>query len=474
MAVVQARPVAGERNIAAVVLAIMLSIVSSTAAVISWNHARTLSVKRNRSDTAALAAGWRAVDAYTAQARAERFSRKPGQRIASLAAVGEASKLLDALPPGPDLGSRRDELRHLAIASMALPDLEPTGQAFSRPPGVIAVAFDPTMSRYALNFLDGRITVRRVADDFEIALLLGRPTGEPLIFNFSPDGRYVAAVPLSGMDLIVWDVNEHRIALLVSGPVRRAASFSPDSRKIVAYGDGEIVEFNLATGRPDRHWPGHMDCVAFRPDGAQMAVVDNESRSPICRILDWTSGRLVRSLSLRILAEQVAWSRDGATLALMSDDSKIDLWDPASGVLRGSLEGHYYRGLNAAFHPAGTLLASQGEDMRLRIWDTILHRPVMDMAAAGRLHMSEDGRIVVEQEDQMTTFRVNPALEFRSLSYGFGEVVTYARPSIRRDGRLLAVGTSRARYSGTWLTAPRSPFFRSATHGTSSSTVRAT
>ena len=427
-------------NIAAVVLAILLSIVSSAAAIVSWNNARALSVERSRSDAAALAARWRAVDAYIAQARAERFSRRPGQRFASLAAVGEASKLLDALPPGPDIGTRRDELRDLAIASMTLPDLQPAGRVFSRPPGVIAVAFDPTMTRYALNFLDGRISIRRVADDLEVALFRGQTAGEPLMFRFSAGGRYLASSPPSGIDLTVWDLDERRIALVISGPVGQAASFSPDSRRIVAYRDGQIVDFNLATGQPARRWPGHMDCVVFRPDGAQIAVVDNESNPPVCRILDWSSWRLIRSIPLRTTAEHVAWSHDGATLALMGWDSRIDLWDAATSIRQGTFEGHYSKGVDGAFHPAGTLLVSQGNDRRLKLWDPIVVRPVLDMPASGRFHASEDGRIVIEHEDRMTTYRLDPALEYRSLAFVSPGPVNYSRPSVRHDGRLLAVG----------------------------------
>ncbi len=74
-------------------------------------------------------------DAYTAQARAGRFSRQPGQRFETLEAVGQAVKLLDSLPLGPDTASRRDRaLRDLAIAALALPDLRPTGQVIARHP----------------------------------------------------------------------------------------------------------------------------------------------------------------------------------------------------------------------------------------------------------------------------------------------------------------------------------------------------
>ena len=44
----------------------------------------------------------------------------------------------------------------------------------------------------------------------------------------------------------------------------------------------------------------------------------------------------------------------------------------------------------------------------------------------------------------MTTYRVDPALEYRTLAHALPPSRrTYHRPSIRRDGRVLAVGTDR-------------------------------
>ena len=41
----------------------------------------------------------------------------------------------------------------------------------------------------------------------------------------------------------------------------------------------------------------------------------------------------------------------------------------------------------------------------------------------------------------MITYQVEPALEYRTFAHAFGEPVDYWRPSIRHDGRMLAVGT---------------------------------
>ena len=146
-------------------------------------------------------------------------------------------KLLDGLPQGPETTSRRDSLRDLAIACMALPDLKPAGRVIERPTGVVMTAFDPSMTRYAHLFRDGRVSVRRCRDDLEIAAFKAPAVRDVWFFGFSPDGRYLAAsqTPVGG--LTVWDLEERRAALSVPGDVGHGVRFSPDSRRIVVRGN---------------------------------------------------------------------------------------------------------------------------------------------------------------------------------------------------------------------------------------------
>ena len=46
-------------------------------------------------------------------------------------------------------------------------------------------------------------------------------------------------------------------------------------------------------------------------------------------------------------------------------------------------------------------------------------------------------------EDKLTPYQVDPALEYRTLAHASDPPINYQRPSIRHDGRLLAVGTDR-------------------------------
>jgi serine/threonine protein kinase/WD40 repeat protein/tetratricopeptide (TPR) repeat protein len=381
-------------------------------------------------------------DALTAQARAGRFSRRIGQRFESLYALDRAAKI------GRDLkwpAKRFDRLRDEAIACLALPDLKPTGRVIHRPPGVIASAFNPAMTRAALRFRDGTIQVRRAAADQELACFQASADHEVSIFGFSPDGRYLATRNGPDASLLVWDIARGERAINVPGAARRSVRFTPDSRRIaMARDDGSILVVDLTTSQTVGRWRVHEPGdLAFRFDGAQLAVISHGQEQSTCQILDADSGRLVRSIPLSGTAVGLAWSPDGATLATPCENRKIYLWDAPTGAQKGVLERHTNGGLRATFHPAGTLLASCGWDDRLWLWDPVLVRPWLSFSggAPGDWQFSSDGRIVLSLEDQLTTYQVDPALEYRTLAHVAAPPIVYGHVALHRDGRLLALGT---------------------------------
>jgi WD40 repeat protein len=113
---------------------------------------------------------------------------------------------------------------------------------------------------------------------------------------------------------------------------------------------------------------------------------------------------------------------------------------------RATLEGHTSGGVRAVFHPAGTVLASNGWEERLRLWDPILGRTWLSEPGAATTDghfFSRDGRIVLLLGDRLTPYQVEPAREYRSLVAVSTEIKNYDDLSIRPDGRTLAAGTPR-------------------------------
>jgi eukaryotic-like serine/threonine-protein kinase len=431
-------------NVAAAVLFTLLFVGAVAAAWMFREQRDQISLDNLRIQTADRETRRNLLESFVAQARATRSGRQVGQRFDSLLALDRATRIAHELKLGPQ---GFDPLRDEAIASLALPDMRKTGRVIRRPAGVVLVAFDPTMTRYALRFRDGTIRVNDVDDDREVARFQAGGDREIFVFGFSPDGRYLATTHFPGFALTVWDVERRAVVVDDPGPVSwGAAKFSPESGRIsVAHVGGEFVIYDLASGRPRRSWrgPAPADPV-FSPDGTQIAVAYKE-KNPTLRILEAESGRLVRSLPLPARNfEGLVWSPDGTTLAGSGDDLKIYLWDAVTGARKSTLEGSTNTLTGVAFHPAGTLLAGNGWEHRLRLWEAVLGRPVLSLtgdSGSTRCEFSHDGRISVALEDQLTTYQVDPALEYRTFAHVSGEPMNYQRASIRLDGRLLAVGS---------------------------------
>ncbi len=343
-------------SIGAALLATTLLIGSIIVAWTVREQLEALRVERGKTQEALLAkadaereAQFRALDGFHSRlnaAMAKRFSGQIGQRFDSLDALEQAATIAGKLKLTAD---HLDRLRDEVIACLTHPDLKATGRVIHRPPGVLLVAFDSTLTRYALRFKDGTVTVCRVADDAEIDRFQARGDRSIIVFWFSPNGRYLATTHSPGLALTVRDVNRRTVALDDPGPIAlTAVRFTPDSRSIALYRqDGTARIYELATGRQSGSWAGPASAkdLAFRPDGARIATLYIEQSGDTCRVLESGTGRLVRSIPMPSRIDNVAWSPDGTTLATTCRDYKIYLWDADTGIPKGTLQGATNDGL---------------------------------------------------------------------------------------------------------------------------------
>jgi eukaryotic-like serine/threonine-protein kinase len=344
------------------------------------------------------------------------------------------------------LPERKGELRDEAIACLALPDLQPTGQVIRRPPGNVNGAISSNLTRYAYRFRDGMIQVRRVEDDEEIARFKDLSNRDPAVFSLSPDGRYLAATDGPDQGLTVWDIDRRVIALKTRGLVPYSGVvFTPDCRRIAVEREGKVLVYDLASGQPLRGWRSPQKCVSpvFRPDGTEVAVLEGDEKGVACRILDAETGRALRAIPLPTAEIDLAWSPDATTIATAGLDRKIYLWDSVTGARKATLEGHTSDGVRASYHPTGTLLASHSWEGRLWFWEPVLGRPWLNLAGALATAFSRDGRLALIGEEGTIIYQVDPALEYKTFAHVFSRLTEYGRPSIGLDGRLLAVATER-------------------------------
>jgi WD40 repeat protein len=82
-----------------------------------------------------------------------------------------------------------------------------------------------------------------------------------------------------------------------------------------------------------------------------------------------TTGKIISTLNgHQGSVESVAFSPDGKTLATASFDNTIKLWNPTTGNIISTLNGHQDRVWSVAFSPDGKTLATGSWDKTIKLW----------------------------------------------------------------------------------------------------------
>ena len=372
------------------------------------------------------------IRSHLAQARAYRWSGQVGQRLQSLNELAAAAKL------GPSL-----ELRNEAVACLALTDLRRAKSWGGFPSGTTMLAFDARLEKYVRSDARGNLSVRRVADDEELATLRGPGAGRHAYFlRFSPDGRFVAALhDQEPQALYVWDWRKRRIVLRsgLSGGV----DFSSDSQQLVLFEKGSIRWFDLTSGQEVKQTPSKegYHVFAFDPSGRRLAVLCQATNRDL-QIYDLDSWKIVTTLSHTEHLDNPTWSPDGRFLAATASDRCVYVWDSRTGKQQSVLRGHDITPNALAFSHRGDLCASTGWDGTLRLWETMTGRLLLSVPGGdGNLkpRFSPDDRFLgcTTTDSEVELWEVVPSTVCRVVHVPMtdGEIRGTA---FSRDGLLLA------------------------------------
>ena len=203
----------------------------------------------------------------------------------------------------------------------------------------------------------GELLVRSVHTGAEVFALRG-VTGAVQALAFSPDGRRLAAAwgftgKNQGAVLAVFDMPGGRKVWEKPerGPQILSLAYSPDGRSIGSgcgwFTEAAAVGFarlrDGATGEPVgpsiTGGPGGVLCVAFSPDGRQLALASRDV-ADICDLSSPTRPIVHRLRGHVNFIYSVAFSPDGRSVATGGWDKTIRLWDRTTGKQLQTLIGH--------------------------------------------------------------------------------------------------------------------------------------
>jgi WD40 repeat protein len=327
---------------------------------------------------------------------------------------------------------------------------------------------------------DGELMLWDVASKREITCLeRGKQSVGPAVF--SPNGRLLAARSVDpwphDVDVLkVWDLTSHRAVTLVQDVALGLVAFpvfSPDGKLFAAAVDRsarlwEVGSWReIATLRGSKLAPYSIQfspdsrtlITVSRPEGvkawkisAQRALTPVEGYpAPIqFRILPWRTGRDTVQLwdsSTRQIVGSVrhggvqfmAVAPDGRTLAMVSWERGIKLWDIGAGR---EIPGPQRRGariMDLAFSPGGKILALGATDGLIELWDVSAGREIATLRGHTEpvepmsLSFSPDGQLLASGSDDRTVrlWRVAPRQTSELLRAPDGAASSLASPPDR-------------------------------------------
>ena len=190
----------------------------------------------------------------------------------------------------------------------------------------------------------------------------------------SPDGRYLAAGG-SGATVTIWDwVSRKRLGALAGARQRHGPGFAPDGATL-AVGDvtgrvrlwaipAGVERLTLVADAP-RHG---VTSLAFSPDGTSLAAASKLDRC--VRLWDRSDGRPRGAIpSTPAYVQAVAYSPDGALLAIAQADGGATLWGVAEGRELARVRANGQGLQSVAFSADGRSFVTGGNDGRVRVWD---------------------------------------------------------------------------------------------------------
>ncbi|KAH7905468.1 quinon protein alcohol dehydrogenase-like superfamily [Hygrophoropsis aurantiaca] len=208
-----------------------------------------------------------------------------------------------------------------------------------------------------------------------------KQVGESLMHDFGV--RSVALFPderrlVSGGDgVVLWDLEGRTVMWKkekseVDG---QCVTYSSDGRLVAASHNLAIVLLNAETGEQIRdplQLGGTVLCLAFSPDGTQLAAGSGSGDAARVRVFDVATGETVVSpfKAHPSIVMALVYILDGQQFTTASYDKSIRVWDAATGQQLGDpILGHEDWVHQIALSRDGQRITSSSQDSTVRVWD---------------------------------------------------------------------------------------------------------
>jgi WD40 repeat protein len=313
--------------------------------------------------------------------RVHRFTIRATPFIETLAIAADGKSLASATDGGLveiwDISDRP--------FARTLPVRDAAGVAFTRGDALLAIGRPGAIELW---------TIDESARSTAHLALPGEPDVASRVMATGPDGRTLISLDspsLGGLDVVIpdgrvltWDLRRHELVRMRRIPLNvnfgsGDVALSFDAGTLAYAGDRGVEVWDVRQWHRRARLPVRLDTtvgaasgLAVDGDGTTLAAVTHEQT----RVEIWDIEKRKRSAMVRLsgsdAAPVVAWSRDGATLAV-GDGGRIFLWNARDRRLAGApIVDADAQQVPMVFSPNGRTLVSAGAG-RLQFYDVAAH-----------------------------------------------------------------------------------------------------